>query len=217
MRLNFQASAERMARLEEESGFQALAHSKKKGAAGAREQAVGRALQEALHIVLRTLPPNLVKDRNEFEHLLDAAIKKAGIKLPAAGRRAVLSALSERDETTAVCCDTDGKPEPDPELWDTESVPLPAGDEPEDADGVPVSVRTFFDREVKPHVPDAWIDTRKRDSKDGRAGRVGYEINFNRYFYRCTPPRALEAIEADIRAVEADIVRMLAEVPGRQQ
>ena len=52
----------------------------------------------------------------------------------------------------------------------------------------------------------------KRDPKDGKVGIVGYEINFNRYFYRYRPPRPLEEIEADIRAIESDIVRMLAEV-----
>jgi type I restriction enzyme M protein len=74
---------------------------------------------------------------------------------------------------------------------------------------------------VKPHVPDAWIDTEKRDPQDGQIGLVGYEINFNRYFYRYTLPRALEEIEADIRIIETDIMRMLAEVtgsePGRPQ
>lgn len=76
------------------------------------------------------------------------------------------------------------------------------------------AVEVFFDREVKPQVPDAWIDTSKRDPKDGQIGLVGYEINFNRYFYRYRPPRPLEEIEADIRAIEGDIVRMLAEVTG---
>jgi type I restriction enzyme M protein len=76
------------------------------------------------------------------------------------------------------------------------------------------SVEAFFEREVKPHVPDAWIDTSKRDPKDGQVGLVGYEINFNRYFYRYTPPRPLEEIESDIRAIETDIMRMLAEVTG---
>jgi type I restriction enzyme M protein len=65
---------------------------------------------------------------------------------------------------------------------------------------------------VKPHVPDAWIDTTKRDERDGRVGIVGYEINFNRSFYRYVPPRPLEEIEADIRAIEADILRQLAEI-----
>jgi type I restriction enzyme M protein len=76
------------------------------------------------------------------------------------------------------------------------------------------SIESFFEREVRPHVPDAWIDAAKRDPKDGGVGIVGYEINFNRYFYRYTPPRPLEEIEADIRSIEADIVRMLAEVTG---
>jgi hypothetical protein len=65
-------------------------------------------------------------------------------------------------------------------------------------------------------VPDAWIDTARRDPRDNQVGLVGYEINFNRYFYRYTPPRPLEEIEGDIRAIEADIVRMLAEVTGEE-
>jgi type I restriction enzyme M protein len=212
LRLNFQASPERIARLEEEKGFQALAQSKKKGAAGAKEQAEGRALQEAIRKLVRALPNTLVKDRDEFEGLLDTAATKAGVKVPAPARKAIISALSERDETASICREKHGSPEPDPELRDTESVSLPADDDPVDAEGVLASVRAFFEREVKPHVPDAWIDTTKRDPKDGRVGLVGYEINFNRYFYRYTPPRPLEEIEADIRAIEGDIIRMLAEV-----
>ena len=202
LRLNFQAEPERIGCLEEEKGFQALAESKKKGAAGAREQAEGRALQEAIRRLVRGLPRTLCKDRDEFERLLDAAARKSGVKVPAPARKAVLFALSERDETAAICRDKNGNPEPDPELRDTESVPLSE------------SVDAFFAREVKPHVPDAWIDTTKRDPKDGEVGLVGYEINFNRYFYRYTPPRPLEEIEADIRGIEGDIVRMLGEVTG---
>jgi type I restriction enzyme M protein len=214
LRLNFHATPERIARLEEERGFQALARSKKKGAAGARKQAEGRALQEAIRELLRNFPGTVFKDRGEFERVLHRELRKAGLKLAAPVRKAILSSLSERDETAAICRDADGNPEADPELRDTESVPLPAGDDPADADGVPASVRAFFDREVKPHVPDAWIDLNRRDAKDGRVGIIGYEINFNRYFYRYTPPRPLEEIEADIRAIEGDIVRMLSEVTG---
>ena len=214
LRLNFQAAPERVSRLEEEKGFQSLAQSKKKGAAAAKEQAEGRALQEAIRVLVRGLPATTFRERDDFERALDAGARKAGLKLPAPARKAILSALSERDETAAICRDLDGNPEPDPELRDTESVPLPPGDDPLDADGLPTSVRAFFDREVKPHVPDAWIDTGKRDPKDGRIGLIGYEINFNRYFYRYTPPRPLEEIEAEIRAIEGDIMRMLAEVTG---
>jgi type I restriction enzyme M protein len=202
LRLNFQASAERIARLEGEKSFQALAQSKKKGAAAAKEQAEGGALQDAIRGLLRTLPDTLFTDREAFERTLDGAATKAGLKLPAPARKAILSALCERDEAAAICRDRDGNPEPDPELRDSESVPLAE------------SVEAFFAREVKPHVSDAWIDTAKRDAKDGEVGIVGYEINFNRHFYRYTPPRPLEEIEADIRDIERDIVRMLAEVTG---
>ena len=61
-------------------------------------------------------------------------------------------------------------------------------------------------------MSDAWIDESKRDDKDGEVGIVGYEINFNRYFYRYSPPRPLEDIEVEIQGIEADIVRMLREV-----
>ncbi|MGI9180708.1 MAG: type I restriction-modification system subunit M [Longimicrobiaceae bacterium] len=202
LRLNFQASPERLARLEEEKGFQALARSKKKGAAGAQEQAQGVALQEAILRLVRGLPDTLFTDRDEFERLLDAAARKAGLKLPAPARKVILAALSERDESAALCRDRDGNPEPDPELRDTESVPLSE------------SIDSFFEREVRPHVPDAWIDTGRRDPRDGQVGMVGYEINFNRYFYRYTPPRPLEEIEDEIRDLEGDILRMLAEVTG---
>ena len=151
---------------------------------------------------MRGLPATLFKDRYEFEAVLDSAAKKSGLKLPAPARKAILSVLSERDETAAICRDRNSEPEPDPELRDSESVPLAE------------TVDDFFDREVRPHVPDAWIDTTRRDPKDGEVGIVGYEINFNRYFYRYEPPRPLEEIEADIRGIEGDIVRMLAEITG---
>jgi type I restriction enzyme M protein len=200
LRLNFQASAERLARLETERGFQALAQSKKKGQAGAKETEDGIRHQQAIRDFLSTISATLYTDRAEFERVLGVAAKKAGVKLPAPVTKAILSALSERDETAAICRDVDGNPEPDPDLRDTESVPLSE------------RVEDFFAREVTPHVPDAWIDTARRDPKDGEVGIVGYEINFNRYFYRYTPPRPLEEIEADIRAIEGDIVRMLREV-----
>ena len=63
-------------------------------------------------------------------------------------------------------------------------------------------------------MPDAWIDTDVRDQRDGGVGKVGYEINFNRYFYQYTPPRPLEDIESDIRALESEIVSLLSQVTG---
>lgn len=82
--------------------------------------------------------------------------------------------------------------EADPDLRDFENVPLK-----EDIDA-------YFAREVLPHVPDAWMDR----SKD----KVGYEINFNRHFYRFTPPRRLAEIDADLKIAEDEILRLLREV-----
>jgi type I restriction enzyme M protein len=149
--------------------------------------------------MLATLPGTLFKDRPSFEKALAKALKAADMKLQAPMKKAIMAALSERDETAAICLDKDGNPEPDPELRDTENVPLSD------------TVEAFFDREVKPHVPDAWINTAIRDEKDGEVGKVGYEINFNRYFYTYTPPRPLEEIESDIRKVEQEIMEMLRE------
>ena len=202
LRLSFLASSERIARLEEERGFQSLAKSKKRGYAGDQEEAEGLKLQKKLRDLLHDLPETTIPDRKTFETMLDNALKKAEIRLSAPAKRAVLNALAERDETAAVCRGRNGEPEPDPELRDTERVPLTE------------SVQGFFDREIQPHIRDAWIDVSKRDLKDGKVGVVGYEINFNRHFYRYTPPRPLEDIGRDIQAIEADIMRLLGEVTG---
>jgi len=90
--------------------------------------------------------------------------------------------------------------ERDTDLGDTERVPLNEG------------IEAYFDREVRPHLPDAWINADKRDTRDGQIGIVGYEINFNRYFYRYVPPRKLEEIDADLKQVEAEIAALLGEV-----
>ena len=82
--------------------------------------------------------------------------------------------------------------EPDADLRDFENVPLK-----DDIDA-------YFEREVRPHVSDAWMDR----SKD----KVGYEINFNRHFYKYTPPRPLEEIDADLKQEEEKIMRLLREV-----
>ena len=116
------------------------------------------------------------------------------MRLTAAELRVVLAALGERDETAEICRDRHGDPEPDPELRDTESIPLKE------------SIQAYFAREVLPHVPDAWVDESKT--------KVGYEIPLNRHFYQYEPPRPLDAIEADIKTLERDILKLLAEVTG---
>jgi len=70
----------------------------------------------------------------------------------------------------------------------------------------------YFAREVLPHVPEAWIDAKKKDAKDGEIGIVGYEIPFNRHFYVYQPPRDLAEIDADLNKVSAEILELLQEV-----
>ena len=202
LRLDFQATPERIARLGEERAFINLAVSRKRGPAKAADEAAGRERQAAIRAVLRNLPDRLFLDRAVFEKELAGAARQAKLKLAAPVRKAILSALSERNEKAEICRDREGRPEPDPELRDTENVPLLE------------DVERFFEREVKPHVPDAWIDIARRDPQDGKVGLVGYEINFNRYFYQYRPPRPLEQIEADIQQVEKEILSMLREVAG---
>ncbi|MEQ9570130.1 MAG: N-6 DNA methylase, partial [Longimicrobiales bacterium] len=201
LRLNFEASEERIARLEDERTFTNLARSRKKDPAKKQaEIAEGRALQDQIRELLRTMPAERFIDRKDFRKALKAALKAAGLSLSASLRKAIESALSEQDDEAAVCTDRKGNPEYDSDLRDYENVPLGEG------------VTEYFEREVKPYVPEAWIDESYTDEKDGEVGRVGYEINFNRYFYEYEPPRPLEEITADIRAVEKEIVALLGEV-----
>ena len=176
--------------------------SRKKGPAKVKDEAAGREQQAAIRAVLRNLPDRLFLDRAVFEDELTRVAQQAKLKLAAPIKKAILSALSERNDEAEICRDREGRPEPAPELRDTENVPLLE------------DIETFFEREVKPHVPDAWIDTTRRDPQDGKVGLVGYEINFNRYFYQYRPPRPLEEIEADIQLVEKEILAMLREVAG---
>jgi type I restriction enzyme M protein len=197
LRLNFQASAERIARLEQETAFANLASSGKKNDAARREDiAAGKARQQIIRDLLAALTKQdkarLYNDRETVLADLKALDRKRGVHLAAAELKAILSALGERDETAEICRDGKGKPEPDPELRDTESVPLKE------------SIDAYFKREVLPHVPDAWIDKSKT--------KVGYEIPLNRHFYRYEPPRPLEEIEKDIQALETEIVAMMKEI-----
>jgi type I restriction enzyme M protein len=139
-------------------------------------------------------------DRDDFDKALSAALRRAGVKIGAPVKKAILSALSERDEDAEVCTDKKGNPEPDTDLRDHELVPLNE------------DWRAYVQREVLPFVPDAWVDEAYTDAQDGGVGRIGYEINFNRYFYKYVPPRPLEEIDAELKALEAEIAGLLQEV-----
>lgn len=192
LRLNFQASEERLARLENESAFVNIAMSKKRGGAALEEIEAGKALQESIKTALRSLGETLYKNRDEFETALTDALRAAEVKIAATVKKAILNALSERDETAEICTDKDGNLEPDADLRDYENVPLK-----DDID-------EYMQREVLPHVPDAWVDESKT--------KIGYEIPFTRHFYEYVPPRSLEEIEREIKELEDEIRGMLEEV-----
>ena len=202
LRLNFQPTLERIARLETERGFVKLATSNKKNEkARLAEIAEGKQRQAAIRKLLADFAARngdaVYKDRSAFLTDLREADCSANVRLTAAELRVVLAALGERDETADVCRDRHGNPEPDSELRDTESVPLKE------------SIQAYFVREVLPHVTDAWIDESKT--------KVGYEIPLSRHFYQYEPPRPLEVIEADIRTLEREIVELLADVTGSNE
>ena len=199
LRLSIQATADRLARLETERGFVKLATSNKKNEkARLAEIAEGKRRQEAIRKLLHDFRKQrgdaLYQDRKAFLTELREVDLAANVRLTASELKAVLAALGERDETAEICRDRHGNPEPDPELRDTEYVPLKE------------SIKVYFEREVLPHVPDAWIDESKT--------KVGYEIPLNRHFYQYEPPRPLEIIEADIKTLQREIIDLLADMTG---
>lgn len=200
LRLNFQASDERIARIELESAFENLTKSQKKNdAERLKDKEAGQVRQQQIRDLLATFKhehgERLYKDRVEFLTDLRELDRSLGVRLSAPEIKAVLGALGERDETAEICRDKNGNPEPDSDLRDTESVPLKE------------DIEEYFAREVLPHVPDAWIDHSKT--------KIGYEIPFNREFYVYEPPRPLEEIEADIKGLEEEIIRLLREVTSQ--
>lgn len=197
LRLNLQASAERLARLKESKIFDNKTPSKKKGEVGQKENQEWLELRENIYAVLEKIGDKLYVNRETFIVDLQSAFKSADLKVGAPLLKTIWQELSERDETADICQDKDGHPEPDAELRDYENVPY--GED----------VRAYFEREVRSYAPDAWINESVRDHKDNELGVVGYEIPFTRYFYKYQAPRPLEEIEAEIEGVENELLELL--------
>jgi type I restriction enzyme M protein len=208
----------------------------------AEEIKAGKEAQDEITRILETLEPDyrngeLVKNRRQFEKILKKAFKDADVTFDTALKNALLSTagLAEKDPTADPCLTAKGDPEPDPDLRDTENVPFPGAllangkrdmenkliplplpldyetkktKGKVDKDALLSLVRghceAYLTKEVLPFRDDAWIDHTKI--------KVGYEIPFNRHFYQYEPPRPLEEIEADIKALEKEIMAMLGEV-----
>ncbi len=184
LRLNFQVSDERLARLPDEKAFQKLND----------EQ------QRAVLDALSALPDRIFTNRDRFADELTDALASLDFKIGAPLKRALLSALAERDRDADICTDSKGNPEPDTELRDYEIVPFRR------------DLNEFLETEIRPHIPDAWIDKNYVDHSEKGIGRIGYEFNFSKYFHIYQEPRDLDLIDIDLRNSERDISILVEEV-----
>ncbi|MDP5182247.1 class I SAM-dependent DNA methyltransferase [Blastococcus sp. BMG 814] len=143
-------------------------------------------------------------NREAFLKALSPILGQHRVLVTTAQRKALWLALGEQDDTADICRDKSGNPEPDPALRDTENVPFPYNGNADGADGRDATIEAYFNTEVLPHAPGAWVDTAKT--------KVGFEIPFTRTFYKYQPPRSLEEIDADLEARIARVLQMLREV-----
>ncbi|MGI6525357.1 MAG: type I restriction-modification system subunit M [Bdellovibrionota bacterium] len=194
-------------------------------ALSAFEKACADAKEKKLYELIAGVAKNLGagphKNYNLFLDEVQEAAKAADIKLSAKAIKLIQTSLAVKDETAEPVIkkihkagkaepnplegrfgikiagkDTVVEYEPDSDLRDTEQVPLLE-------EG---GIEAFIKREVLPHVPDAWVDI------DGK--KIGYEINFNRYFYKPQKLRTLEEIKADIFALERETEGLLQQIVG---
>ncbi|GAB1619153.1 type I restriction-modification system subunit M [Pseudomonas sp. NGC7] len=181
LRLSFQTSSQRIKKVLEEKAIQKM----------------DAPAQQRLTDVLQTMDASVLhRNREQFSKLLKKTLNAHDVSPSTPELKAILSGLSERDPKADICT-SKGQPEADSGLRDFENVPL--GE----------SVHDYFEREVKPHVPDAWIEESRRDEQDGEVGVVGFEIPFNRHFYVFQPPRPLADIDRDLKACTDRIKQMI--------
>ncbi|BDR85083.1 SAM-dependent DNA methyltransferase [Clostridium tetani] len=193
LRLNFKIDEERVNEIYNQTAFKNLSNSKKKGEAGLKEKEEGEKLQKQISETILSIKSDIVyKNREEFTKKLKKLFKEKEITIGAPVFKGILSVLSAKDETADICKDSKGNPEPDTDLRDTENVPLKE------------DIYEYFEREVKPHVPDAWIDESKT--------KIGYEIPFTRHFYKYTSLRNSEDIMKEIKELEESIMEKLKKV-----
>lgn len=191
LRLKFAVTEDALNQLKDAKAFSELVTSKKrKDKAGASEDIIqGVELQNAILSSLRLLISHKpTDDRKSFLKLIQDNLKN--VEITPVLLKTILESFSQRDESAKICTNGKGEPEADSELRDYENVPLSE------------DIHEYMNREVLPYHPDAWIDETKT--------KVGYEINFNRYFYKYVPPRELKEIESELTEIEREIAAVLA-------
>jgi len=190
LQLNYQVTEERLENLYSVNAFSKLTESKQKEPEKKlEEEEEGKRKQEEIINALKDIGNHLYKNWEEFE----VKVKKAldGFDLSQNLIKNIILALSEHDDSADYVLDAKGHKLQDSNLRDSEKIPLKQ------------DIEKYFEREVKPYYPDAWMD-RKKD-------KIGYEINFTKYFYKYVPPRPLEEIEKNIKEVTGEIQELLRE------
>ena len=132
-----------------------------------------------------------------FEHEF---LAKLSIKKLTKGLKNTLISTFGVQNPDAEAVEINGEVQMDSDLTDYENIPLNQ------------NIQDYMAKEVLPHAPDAVIDTTYTDAKDGQVGVVGYEINFNRYFYVFEQPRHSNEIMAEIKELSAEVAQLLGEV-----
>ncbi len=187
LRMKFQASSERIESLHDERAFTN------------RDEETQNEVKEAL----RNLDSDeMWMDREKFRKEVKRCLENNGVDVRKSVHNAIERALGERDPEAEICRNSKGEPEHDTDLRIRERVPL--GQDP----------REYFEQEVEPHFPNVWINdsSKYHDDQDGELGVIGYEINFDQYFYEYEPPRELEDIDQDLQEVEEGIAQLLQKV-----
>ena len=178
---------------------------------------------ESIETVLGNAP---LDDWNDVETDLQRLLKAEGVKWSAKEKKLFRDALTTTEPSAQPVIASERKAAKDDPGPDYGSFPHPDKTkstyrvryEPDsrlrDAENVPLKedVLAYFLREVRPFVADAWMDAEATDEQDGRIGKVGYEINFNRVFFKYQPPRPLKEIDKELDAVEKRILTLLKEV-----
>lgn len=163
-------------------------------------------------------------DFNQFELTLKAAFKATDVKFDAKEKKQFLDAITWKNQDAEPVIKKVLKEEADPLYgsfeYKSKVVEFQQDGDLRDNESVALNpsvttlelIESYFNKEVAPHVADAWINATKCDEKDGEIGVVGYEIPFNRHFYVYQSPRALEEIDEDLDTVSTDIMKLLNEV-----
>ena len=127
-------------------------------------------------------------------------LKKLPLSKVSKGLKNALIAAFGVQNPNAEAVEINGEVQMDSDLTDYENIPLNQ------------NIQDYMAKEVLPHAPDAVIDTSDTDAKDNQVGVVGYEINFNRYFYVFEQPRHPNEIMAEIKELSAEVAQLLGEV-----